>query len=653
MLKNMKLGTKLITMGTLIMLIPLVVVGFVAMNKSTTALEASAYGQMAGTTKALAEGINNVLKGEMNLVKELSIGNVTIKAATAVVEKGVENSKEEIAALNRKVTIFNNTKGLGEKCQGVIVMSPEGVVYSSSKKNFIGVHAADRDYFRTAMSGVVNIGKPTLNKVTGKAMAVVAAPIYSENGKVIGTIANFLDIGFLVDLIANTKIGKTGYAFMVDKTGLMIAHPVKKYIFNMNITRLKGMESVSNKITSGQSGVEGYIFEGIKTCGYAPVESTGWSVVLTQLDEELLAPVRAVRNIVLIVGIIFFMAAFVIFFFFARSITKAINRVTHGLADGADQVAAASGQVSSSSQSLAEGAAEQAASIEETSSSLEEMSSMTKQNADNAQQADGLMREANQVIVRANESMHDLTVSMQEISTANEETYKIIKTIDEIAFQTNLLALNAAVEAARAGEHGAGFAVVAEEVRNLAMRSADAAKNTSELIEGTVKKTKDGSELVSKTNGAFSEVSTSAVKVGELVAEIAAASNEQSQGIGQVNIAVTEMDKVVQQNAANAEESASASEEMNAQAEQMKLFVGDLVVLVGGSGNGNGNRAGNEKYAINVEREAYGKKIGAGVRKILAAPANRTVGSEVAVHGVRKVSSDQIIPMEEGDFKDF
>jgi methyl-accepting chemotaxis protein len=171
---------------------------------------------------------------------------------------------------------------------------------------------------------------------------------------------------------------------------------------------------------------------------------------------------------------------------------------------------------------------------------------------------------------------------MAEISKASEETSKIIKTIDEIAFQTNLLALNAAVEAARAGESGAGFAVVADEVRNLAMRAANAAKDTAALIEGTVKKVNDGSKLVSSTNEAFMKVAESSGKVGTLVAEIAQASKEQSNGIEQVNLAITQMDKVVQQNAANAEESASASEEMSAQAEQLKEYVEDLVLLVVG-----------------------------------------------------------------------
>jgi methyl-accepting chemotaxis protein len=327
-----------------------------------------------------------------------------------------------------------------------------------------------------------------------------------------------------------------------------------------------------------------------------------------------------------------------------RGITRPLKAVIAGLTEGSEQVASASEQVAQASQSLAEGSSEQAASLEETSSSLEEMASMTRQNAENSGQADNLMQEANQVVVSANSSMAQLTEAMGDISKASEETSKIIKTIDEIAFQTNLLALNAAVEAARAGEAGAGFAVVADEVRNLAMRAADAAKNTAVLIEGTIKKVKDGSDLVTGTNEAFQEVAERSTKVGQLVAEISAASNEQAQGIEQVNNAVTEMDKLTQQNAANAEESASASEEMNTQAQQMKTFVDDLVSLVAGSGH-NFSRSGAHTRPAPAASRPAGNLRHKGLnleRPLLNQRSNKT----------NQTNPEQIIPLED-DFKDF
>ncbi|PKN61424.1 MAG: chemotaxis protein [Deltaproteobacteria bacterium HGW-Deltaproteobacteria-15] len=270
-------------------------------------------------------------------------------------------------------------------------------------------------------------------------------------------------------------------------------------------------------------------------------------------------------------------------FFLIRSIVRPINRMVNDLNASADMLTSASSQVSSTSQQLAGGASQQAAALQETTSSLEEMGAMTKNNAENSKTSDTLMKETRQVVARVNDSMAMLTTRMQEASKASEESSKIVKTIDEIAFQTNLLALNAAVEAARAGQAGAGFAVVADEVRNLALRAADAARNTTGLIEVTVKKVKDSAEIVTKTNEQFAEAANRSEKVGELVSEIAAASQQQAEGIEQVNKAVSDIDRVVQETAANAEESASTSEEMNAQAQQLKFFVKELSALVGGT----------------------------------------------------------------------
>jgi methyl-accepting chemotaxis protein len=252
---------------------------------------------------------------------------------------------------------------------------------------------------------------------------------------------------------------------------------------------------------------------------------------------------------------------------------KALHEAIAQVAEAVDQVSTASSQIARSSQQVAEGAAEQASSLEETSSSLEEISSMTKQNADNTQKARALAEATRGAAETGTTSMSKMLESMSRIKRSAESTAQIIKDINEIAFQTNLLALNAAVEAARAGEAGRGFAVVAEEVRSLAQRAKEAAKKTEELIEQSVSLAEEGELITGDVNGNLTEISTSVGKVTEIVAEVAAASQEQTRGVDQVSQAVTAMDKVVQQAAANSEESSSAAEELAAQAHELAGMV--------------------------------------------------------------------------------
>jgi len=321
-------------------------------------------------------------------------------------------------------------------------------------------------------------------------------------------------------------------------------------------------------------------------------------------------------------------------------VVTGLNRVLRGVSlvldEGAGQVATASGQVSSASQALAQGSGEQAASIEETSSSLEELASMTRRNAENAHKANDLAKQARTAADRGALDMQTMSLAMDAIKASSDDIAKIIKTIDEIAFQTNILALNAAVEAARAGEAGMGFAVVAEEVRNLAQRSAQAAKETAAKIESAISKTGQGVEISSKVAQTLGEIVVKARQVDELAAEVATASREQTQGITQINIAVGQMDKVTQSNAASAEESAAAAQELNAQASMMKETVHQLTLLVEGAA----------RASIN-----HGNKIKSNRSATASKPLN---GHSRVINGTKPVGESRRgeIPLT-GDFKDF
>jgi methyl-accepting chemotaxis protein len=263
--------------------------------------------------------------------------------------------------------------------------------------------------------------------------------------------------------------------------------------------------------------------------------------------------------------------------------------IVEQLTGGAQQTSAAAEQVSASSQSLAEGASEQAASLEESSASLEEMTSMVKRNAEHAQKAKTLAADMRSAADRGTTEMIEMSGAMDEIQTSSNEIAKIIKTIDEIAFQTNILALNAAVEAARAGEAGAGFSVVADEVRSLAQRAALASRETTDKIEASMAKSTRGVAINQRVAENLKAIQLCANEVNTLVEGIAHGSQEQSQGIGEITTAVSQMDKVTQSNAAHAEETASASEELNVQAVTLMDTVHQLQSLVEGSSGRTGD----------------------------------------------------------------
>ncbi len=485
-----------------------------------------------------------------------------------------------------------------------------------------------------AQLGEIWIGTVLKSPATGRPVCLITAPVKFE-GRFVGIIGTPLDLlTFSKDFLEKTSLGASGYLFMVDSTGLVAAHPNKDLILKTNILSF----DFGKPIMERKNGAIDYLWNGEeKTAVFRTSDKTGWIITGTVTTSELLAPIRKIGYISGVLGLGAVILISLVTWWITGTLFKIVNRAVVKLDTTSEEVKQAAEQVSSSGHSLAEGASEQAASVEETSASIEELTSMTRRNAENAAQAGALSGETLKTTVNCSDLMQEMAASIGQVNEASEETRKIVKTIDEIAFQTNLLALNAAVEAARAGEAGAGFAVVAGEVRNLAMRAADAARDTTDQIGDISDKINEAMGKVFGAIDEFGKVSENTEKVDGLVKEIAAASAEQAQGIDQIGRAVTELDKITQQNASNAEESAAAGEELNAQAVQIRQFVETLNRAVTGTSRG-------------ADASTHMESTGASFHKYkgTVAPKVRSAKSKPS-----EVPPEKLIPLDDEDLQDF
>jgi methyl-accepting chemotaxis protein len=452
---------------------------------------------------------------------------------------------------------------IGGKSLGIDLMSFEGF----------------RANVEHAREGELWVGDVMKSPATGRPVTLLTAPIRAGN-QIVGILGTPIELSdFSASFVSKYRIRQTGYLYMFDASGTILTHPDAAKIMSTSI----GNTDFGREMLNRQSGSLSYDYEGIpQTSHFRRPQRKPWTIAAVVPTKELFASVRTIQFYLALFGLVMLVGTVFAVWYLAGKVSRLIGNVVSDLESSVQQFFAASSQISSSSQSLAQGSSEQAASIEETSASAEEVSSITRQNSARSQKVAKLMNEAIPIVNALNTAHKELAVSVEEVSKSSEKVSKVIKIIDEIAFQTNILALNAAVEAARAGEAGMGFAVVADEVRNLAQRSASAARETSELIEESLLKSRESTHKLDGVLKAMEANNKIAGAVKVETDEIGGASEEQVRGIGQITAAITQMNQVTQSVAAQAEESASAAEELNAQSEALKQIVQHLTVMVAG-----------------------------------------------------------------------
>lgn len=720
MTRKMSLRAKLLSIGIVLSLLPVLIVGGIVYRQNRTMSDFAGQETIRLAYEDLdhiAEGVNAMCAAQEEVLQQMVNSNLRVAAQLLETSGGVALNPDETVdwqAINQVTSasspvrlpkmhvgdvwlgqnrdmntpsplVDEVTRLVGGTCTIFQRMNETGDMLrvATNVQTAEGNRAIGTYIPRSQADGAPNpvlaavLGGKTFQgraRVVGNWYITAYEPIRDAQGHVVG----MLYVGIpqesatgLRQAIMNTKVGKTGYVFVLNAKGDTRGH----YVVSQNGARdgdniletrdpngtfiIKEMCDLALTLKPGEIGEYQYPWKNpddpaprMKVVRLMYFEPWDWVIgpgsyidEFTYAQQEINRVARTGNMMQLGVGAISLIAAALIWFVVARGLGNRIGGIVNQLTSASDQTTSASAQVAQSSQSMAEGASEQASSLEETSASLEEMTSMTKQNAENANQASQLMEKAKETVGDMARATEEMSKAIAEIKASSDQTAKIIKTIDEIAFQTNLLALNAAVEAARAGDAGKGFAVVAEEVRNLAQRSAEAAKNTAEMIAGSVKNADNGVKVTERVADALKQTVSNAEKVAQLVAEIAAASNEQAQGIEQINTAVAQMDQVTQSNAASSEESASAAEELSAQAEEMRRMVQDLVAVV----EGEGNAAAPTRSAASKApaRRAPAARALTAPRKVATQPPAK------AAPGRALLKPEQIIPLNDDDLEEF
>ncbi|MDF2908738.1 MAG: mcpB [Herbinix sp.] len=610
--KYISITQKIIVMLLIIVILPTALLGFTNYLSSSQLLEKSIRNAALNAVDNMTEHINTFMRLQEESLTVLSqnsdIRNIKNKT-TDVYEEAFTNYLEGHSDITNVYIGLDNKK---------MVLYPEQELPSD-------YDPTTRLWYQNAInSGKLVWSNPYADANTNEMIVSVSMPIYDERNIFSGVLAIDISLGKMTEFISSTGIGEEGYMALYDSIGTAIAHPNETLV-----AKPVPNEELSKALYATIDGNKDYTLEKEKYCAYfTTIESTGWKLLGTFRYDEIQSKTTSILVNALIMGVITLIIALGIGYFISSPIIKNIkslvgsmklvgagdltirsdikakdelgilantfnkmvedqqksvneqtrlmqtnNQIFTEVSHVAIQVEAAANQIAAGSQSLAQATTEQASVMEQINASIEEITSQSKGNADNSRRANTLVSSANDSAMQGAAKMEEMTVAMNDINEASNNISKIIKVIDDIAFQTNILALNAAVEAARAGVHGKGFAVVAEEVRNLAGRSSEAAKETTELIEGTIRKTTRGTMIAQETDESLTMIAEKISQVAKTIESISDMTTQQASAISQVKEGINQVVGTTQTNSATAQESAAASLELSSQAALLKSSV--------------------------------------------------------------------------------
>ena len=613
---------RLVAGGCILVLLPLIVVGLIAISKSTNALHQIGEENALEQAHEIATTLETSLDLQTEVASAFASGYHVIETLQKVKDEGANAASEELATLRQEMK--KKYSVLDDHYLGIFVTDEEGLLLTgelSSGKEYKGSNVNSRGYFQDAKrTKKAAAGEIVRSKSTGKLIYVVCAPVLSEKNEFLGIFGMSIKAETLAKLVSDVKVGKTGYGFMINKEGIVISHPDEKHILELDLKALEGMENITQAMMAGKTGVDIYTFKGVdKIAGYAPVPLKGWSIGITQNEEEFLETPHAIRNSLILTMVISLLVVGFLVYFSSKSITKPINDAVAGLkdiaegegdltkrlqvntkdevgemakwfntfldklqgiikqiAENASGVGTNSTQLSSISENLLAGAEDTAkrsnnvaTASEEMSANLNTVAAAMEESATNASMvataAEQMSSTINEIAENAEKARAVSSQAvgqadsayerMNELGVAADKIGKVTETITEISEQTNLLALNATIEAARAGEAGKGFAVVANEIKELAKQTAEATLDIKNLID-------DVQSTSKSTEGEIEEISKVIGGVNDIVSTIATAVEEQTAATQEIADNISQASQGIQEVNENVNQSSMVSAEI-------------------------------------------------------------------------------------------